>query len=297
LSAQFAAKLMPLIKGRVLVQVSPSFAYNTLAVYEHAHSYDEEFSKVGMSRDRYCIKIPTTGPAMIAAKKLNAEGIRTLGTCLFGLPQALAASQAGCLYISPYFNEVRAHADHRLWPQSDDPATQHPMSARMVQMIEAYRYLEKKTGKPQPWIKSASFINAKEAIANGQLGCQGATPLAPVLKELCETPADANVKPTYKPNPYIYSSVHEGATPSHLAELAKKDPLALAKMDGKIADYNTDYLAEGGVALEEACNADPATKSRLRDALELFIGAEMESRTKIEEAIAAANICTPSPRK
>ena len=124
-----------------------------------------------------------------------------------------------------------------------------------------------------------------------------ATPLAPVLKELCETPADANVKPTYKPNPYIYSSVHEGATPSHLAELAKKDPLALAKMDGKIADYNTDYLAEGGVALEEACNADPATKSRLRDALELFIGAEMESRTKIEEAIAAANICTPSPRK
>lgn len=41
---------------------------------------------------------------MCAAKILNAEGIRTLGTCLFSLPQAIAASQAGCLYISPYFN-------------------------------------------------------------------------------------------------------------------------------------------------------------------------------------------------
>lgn len=125
---------MPLIQGRVLVQVSPAFAYNTLAVLEHARSYDEEFAKVGMGRDRYCIKIPTTGPAMIAAKTLNAEGIRTLGTCLFSLPQALAASQAGCLYISPYFNFVRSHADKRRWPQSDDPATKHPMSARMVHM-------------------------------------------------------------------------------------------------------------------------------------------------------------------
>ena len=54
---------------------------------------------------------------MIAAKKLSAEGIATLGTCLFGLPQALAASQAGTYYISPYFNEVRAHADKRLWTE------------------------------------------------------------------------------------------------------------------------------------------------------------------------------------
>ena len=41
---------------------------------------------------------------MNAAKILNAEGIRTLGTSLFGLPQAIASSQSDCLYISPYFN-------------------------------------------------------------------------------------------------------------------------------------------------------------------------------------------------
>lgn len=53
---------------------------------------------------RFCLKIPTTGPGMAASKILNEEGIRTLGTMVFCLPQAVGASQAGCLYISPYYN-------------------------------------------------------------------------------------------------------------------------------------------------------------------------------------------------
>lgn len=66
--------------------------------------YDREFQRAGISRERYCIKIPSTGPAMNAAKILQEEGIQTLGTALFGLAQAIACSQAGCLFISPYFN-------------------------------------------------------------------------------------------------------------------------------------------------------------------------------------------------
>lgn len=91
------------IKGRVLLQVLPSEAYNTAAVIAHGRMYAEEFAKAGIS-DRYCIKIPSTGPALNGAKVLECEGIRTLGTALFGLPQAIACSQAGCLYISPYYN-------------------------------------------------------------------------------------------------------------------------------------------------------------------------------------------------
>jgi transaldolase len=93
---------------------------------------------------------------MIAAKQLGEEGIRTLGTSLFSLHQAIAASQAGCLSISPYFNEVRAHAEVEMWPNSDDPATKHPMSYRMIHIAETYKRLEKETGKTQPMIKSAS---------------------------------------------------------------------------------------------------------------------------------------------
>lgn len=59
---------------------------------------------MGISKDRFCIKIPSTGPALSVCPILAAEGIRTLGTAVFSLAQAIAASQAGCLFISPYFN-------------------------------------------------------------------------------------------------------------------------------------------------------------------------------------------------
>ena len=102
-------KNIDMISGRVLLQTLPTEAYNTETTLKHARLYDQEFARAGISRDRYCIKIPSTGPALNAAKVLSAEGIPTLGTALFGLPQAIACSQAGMLYISPYFNgELRA---------------------------------------------------------------------------------------------------------------------------------------------------------------------------------------------
>lgn len=98
------------IQGRVLLQTLPSKAYDEKATIEHARLYGEEFKRVGISRARYCIKIPSTGPALNAAKilsqELDEEGLQiaTLGTAIFGLPQAIAASQANMMYISPYFN-------------------------------------------------------------------------------------------------------------------------------------------------------------------------------------------------
>lgn len=88
----------------------PSKAYDEKATIDHARLYDQEFKRVGISRARYCIKIPATGPALNAAKVLSQDldedglPIATLGTAIFGVPQAIAASQANMIYISPYFN-------------------------------------------------------------------------------------------------------------------------------------------------------------------------------------------------
>ena len=92
------------ISGRVLLQTLPSKAYDAEATLAHARLYDEEFKKAGIPRDRFCIKIPSAGPALSAAKILQEEGIQTLGTALFGIPQAVACSQARTLFISPYYN-------------------------------------------------------------------------------------------------------------------------------------------------------------------------------------------------
>lgn len=282
MSVLFCAKNIPNIQGRVLLQTSPFYAYDKDKVIAHARNYAAEFEKAGISRDRFCIKVPCTGPAMNAAKVLNAEGIRTLGTSLFGLPQAIASSQSNCLYISPYFNEVRAHADLKLWPNVEDPATQHTMSARMIHILETYKRLAKETGKEQPMVKSASFISAKEALACGEMGCQSATPSAEVLAELMKTPAD---KPASKDARPMYSYLTVGPTPQRLLSLMKVDPLAAADWDGKLASTDIDYLKNNGEELEKAIEADPITKTRLHEALELFKGGELKSKAFIEKAL------------
>lgn len=103
-------KNMDNISGRVLLQTLPSKAYDEQATIDHARLYDQEFARVGIPRERFCVKIPATGPALNAAKVLSEDrdasgiGIPTLGTAIFGLSQAIACSQAGTLYISPYFD-------------------------------------------------------------------------------------------------------------------------------------------------------------------------------------------------
>ena len=51
----------------------------------------------------------------------------------------------------------RYHADANLWPNVKDPALEHPMSARLVQILETYKRLQKETGKEQPMLKPARY--------------------------------------------------------------------------------------------------------------------------------------------
>ncbi|CAM1503319.1 Fc.00g080950.m01.CDS01 [Cosmosporella sp. VM-42] len=274
------------IKGRVLLQTLPSNAFKFQETLDHAHLYDKEFARAGISRDRYCIKIPSTGQALNAAKILSSEGIPTLGTALFGLPQAIACSQAGMLYISPYYNEVRAHDEpDTLWPNVEDPATQHPMSARIVQILEVYKRLYKETGKEQPLLKNASFISAKEAMAAGEMGCHSATISHTVLNMLAELPYDGTKQPGEGVPKPVHVYKNAGPIPERLKKLANIDPLAAADWDGKLASTDIDYLANGGIELQKAIDADPVTKTRLSDALKLFCGGEERSKLKVEEML------------
>ncbi|KAF2260863.1 aldolase [Lojkania enalia] len=273
------------IKGRVALQVNPHKAYDEQAVLDHAHAYAREFERAGIPKTKYFIKIPSTGPALNAAPKLEAGGIRTLGTALFSLPQAIACSQAGMLYISPYYNETRAHDDLSLWPDVEDPATQHTMSARVVQILDTYKRLYKETGKEQPLLKNASFISPKEAMAAGEMGCHSATISHMVIEQLAKLPYDGSKQPGEGvPKPLLYYK-QGGPTPERLKKLASVDPLAAADWDGKLASTDIDYLANNGAELDKAIKNDPITAERLDIALKLFQGGIDESRAKIKAAM------------
>jgi transaldolase len=104
-----------------------------------------------------------------AAAQLKKEGIMTLGTCLFSVPQAVAASQAGMVAVSMYLNgefaieaaalisvEPLAGTDKNYWPDLKDPEVSHPMAARHARIRLIYDKLEKETGQKQPHLKTAS---------------------------------------------------------------------------------------------------------------------------------------------
>jgi transaldolase len=113
-----------------------------------------------------CIKIPATPESLVACQYLEKVGIRTLATCLFSVPQAVAASQAGCLYIAPYFNgtllplhqwalvlscaylgneELRVHFDPTVWKEYEDTAREHPMSPIIYDIVQTFKAINSKT--------------------------------------------------------------------------------------------------------------------------------------------------------
>ncbi|KAJ5811685.1 hypothetical protein N7474_007986 [Penicillium riverlandense] len=279
MSALLCAKNIENIKGRVLLQSSAFAAYDTNKVVAQSRAYAREFEKVGISKDRFCIKIPCTGPALNASPILLKEGIRTLGTTLYSLPQAIAASQAQCLSISPYINFPWYHADRTQWPNLEDPALQHPMAPRIIQIQETYARLCKETGKIQPLLKPASFISAREAMAMGELGCDHVTVPEDIIQQLSILDAEAN------PPPGNNATKRNGAPSPRVIHLAKTDPLAGPGWDGQLARTDIDYLADNGAALEKAIKEDAVTAKGVQDALEAFKANELQSKAAIEEIL------------
>jgi transaldolase len=108
------------------------------------------FAAEGIPPSRWCLKIPSTGAGLVAAKQLESEGIRTLATTLFSVDQALAASQAGCLYIAPYWNELSVHFEPETWREYETPEKEHPMSEVICKIVDVYKGIE-----PRPLIMPA----------------------------------------------------------------------------------------------------------------------------------------------
>ncbi|KAH7144674.1 hypothetical protein DER46DRAFT_580597 [Fusarium sp. MPI-SDFR-AT-0072] len=274
-----------LIRGRVLVQASPSVAYDCQRTLDHARLYVSEFARAGIPKDRYCIKIMATGPGLNAARILKDEGIATLGTGVFSVAQAVACSQAGCLFISPYYNEIRTFIDTSLWPNVADPALDHPFSNRIAQMVEAYQVLFQQTGQPQPLIKNAGFQSYQEVIASAELGCHSATVSLDLLEEMQKMKAGSLDLPETKnvaklQHPY---SKEADILPSRLRPLLSSDACAQLEPGEKRlrTELHVDYLANDGKLLKETLEKDKEATRMVDDALGVFVYCENEIRKAV----------------
>ncbi|KAJ7064230.1 hypothetical protein C8F01DRAFT_1250480 [Mycena amicta] len=266
------------LSGRVLVQVSPFQPYDTQKVLDHARRYVAALAKVGITKDRLCIKIPTTGPAMVAAAQLNKEGIRTLGTSLFAHIIMVRLQTRACREKEKY------------WPDLADPALEHPMIPRVLKIFEVYKCRAMETGQQQPLIKSASYLSVAEVLACAEIGVHHSTIPAGLLEKLRTLPAtvasDPSVahilpgiaKPADMAHAYSAPAVDRAPAP-RLAHRLTTDPLTsgfTGKLDGDVPyAQEVDYLADGGKKLDEAIEGDVESKGRLVQALTGFQNHEL----------------------
>ncbi|KIM72469.1 hypothetical protein PILCRDRAFT_829717 [Piloderma croceum F 1598] len=245
LTVLFAKEVYPQINGRVHAQTSPSVAYDTEKTIEHAKRLVSIFEANGIPKDRVCIKIPATPQSIIACQYLEKIGIRTLATCLFSVAQAVAASQAGCLYIAPYFNELRVHFDPTLWKEYTDTAREHPMSTVISEIIQVFKKLRSST-----LVMPASIVTSAEVMALASLHPDHLTLSGAVLDQL------ASLVPV----------------PDHELSERSSPPSASTKV------AEIDFLEDGAHALKTALEADAETTRKLTDALKIF--GEMEQKAK-----------------
>ncbi|KAI4525044.1 aldolase [Schizophyllum commune Loenen D] len=240
-----AKAVYPYLTGNVHAQTSPSTAYSTPATVAHAKKLVSLFNDVaGIPKERACIKIPVSAESAVACAELKKEGIQTLGTCLFSLDQALAAHQAGCTYVAPYFNELRVHFEPSTWREFADPATEHPMSGVILTVLDAYKKIGSKT-----LVIPASIVTAKEATALASLRPHHLTISGAVLDQLAALPEVSAERLAPPP------------TPQYSEEA-----------------FATDYLTSSGAALKAALAADAESTRKLADALKLFDDCERQTK-------------------
>lgn len=160
------------------------------------------------------------------------------------------------------------------------------MSARVVGMMDAYRRLYGETGRPQPMMKLASFISAKEVMAAAEFGCHSATVSPKLVDELARLEYDGSRQPgegVPKPAPGV-EHYYRAAGPAPARLQAR---LSAAGGGGEAAaSTGVDYLAGGGAELHKTFETDEVTRTQLAAALEMFTEAENKSKAKIEAVLA-----------
>ncbi|KAK1227647.1 hypothetical protein PQX77_009349, partial [Marasmius sp. AFHP31] len=248
---------------------SPSAAYDVEKTVEHARKLVSLFEAHKIPKERVCIKIPTTPQSMVACKLLSEMGIQTLATILFSVPQAIAASQANCTYVAPYFNELRVHFEPSLWRDYTHPANDHPSSQSIISIKQAFKSLNSKT-----LVMPASIVTVNEVIGLASLRPDHLTISGGLLDKLSEEPP--------KPVDTFKTSLQP------IIDDAERKPQKVPLNRTQEAHsylVKTDYLANDGDALRLAIEKDEDVSRRLSDALSLFDDFEKKTKDLVKAMI------------
>ena len=176
LTVKFGVEILKLIDGRVSTEVDASLSYDTDATIAKAKELLALYKEYGIDQKRILIKIASTWEGIQAAKQLEAEGIHTNLTLLFGLHQAHACADANVTLISPFVGRIldwyKKAENVMYYPIEKDPGV---LSVKKI--YQFYKQHEVKTE-----IMGASFRSIDQVLALA--GCDLLTVSPNLLAEL-----------------------------------------------------------------------------------------------------------------
>jgi len=178
LAVNFGAELAKIVPGRVSTEVDADLSFDIEGMVTKGRAIIADYESRGVPRNRVLIKLATTWEGIRACEILQREGIDCNMTLLFGLPQAIAAAEAGAFLISPFVGRIldwHVKASGKTFGPEEDPGV---LSVRNI-----YAYY--KAYGIKTVVMGASFrsLGEIEALA----GCDRLTIAPALLDELAKS--------------------------------------------------------------------------------------------------------------
>lgn len=177
----FGLEILKIVPGRVSTEVDARLSFDVEASIQKARHLISLYEQAGISRERILIKLATTWEGILAAHKLEKEGIHCNMTLLFSLPQAVACAEAHATLISPFVGRILD------WYKKAEGVPGYAPAADpgVKSVTTIYNYYKKFGHKTQ--IMGASFRNKDEITELA--GCDLLTIAPPLLQELQQSTA------------------------------------------------------------------------------------------------------------
>ena len=178
LAVNFGAELAKIVPGRVSTEVDADLSFDVEGMVSKGRAIIADYESRGVARNRVLIKLATTWEGIRACEILQREGIDCNMTLLFGLPQAIAAAEAGAFLISPFVGRIldwHVKASGKTFGPEEDPGV---LSVRNI-----YAYY--KAYGIKTVVMGASFRSMGEIEALA--GCDRLTIAPALLDELAKS--------------------------------------------------------------------------------------------------------------
>jgi len=230
LAVMIGAEVLQIVPGRISTEVDARLSFDTGATIERVHRLIDLYAEHGVGSERILIKIASTWEGILAAQRLQREGINCNLTLLFSMAQARVCADAGVFLISPFVGRI---LDWYKAKEGRDFSAQEDPGVQSVQNI--YRYYKGHGYATE--VMGASFRNIGEILELA--GCDRLTISPGLMQEL-----DASDEPLQR---RLDDDGTRSACEPSLGEAAfrwqlNEDAMASEKLAEGIRNFTADQL-------------------------------------------------------